>query len=282
MSVIRRHRWLVGLLSGLCGGAVVIAVFVVVLAATGGWPSGKKTVTTVVETTHDRSTPALRSTGLSGQAIYERDADGVVFVNATDAGTTESTEAYLKGEAVQGTSSGSGIEVDGHGTILTNWHVVQNAEKVTVALGEHGKPIAANVIAKDPSHDLAVLRIPTAGRVLHPLVLGNAAKARVGEAVWAIGNPFGYGRTLTGGIVSALDRRIQAPNGATIGDALQTDAPINPGSSGGPLLNGQGEVIGINSQIVTSGHGGNIGIAFAIPIGDAEGDLRTVGRTAAR
>jgi S1-C subfamily serine protease len=115
-----------------------------------------------------------------------------------------------------------------------------------------------------------VLQIPTAGLTLHPLVLGDSGMARVGDSVLAIGNPFGLERTLTTGVISALKRQIQAPNGVTISNVLQTDAPINPGNSGGPLLNEQGQVIGINSQIESGGSGGSVGIAFAIPINVAK------------
>jgi S1-C subfamily serine protease len=157
--------------------------------------------------------------------------------------------------------------------ILTNWHVLEGATKVTVGFA-HGRVVDATVIGKDPSHDIAVLRIPTGGLTLHPLPLGDSASARVGDSVIAIGNPFGLDQTLTTGVVSALERQIQAPNGLTINHALQTDAPINPGNSGGPLLNEQGRVIGITSQIETGGSGGgNVGIAFAIPINTVEREL---------
>jgi S1-C subfamily serine protease len=119
-----------------------------------------------------------------------------------------------------------------------------------------------------------VLRIPTEGITLHPLTLGNSSKAVVGDPVLAIGNPFGLDRTLTTGVVSALQRQITSPNGFQIDNVLQTDAPINPGNSGGPLLNSSGEVIGINSQIETGGSGGgSVGIGFAVPINTAKGEL---------
>jgi S1-C subfamily serine protease len=211
--------------------------------------------------------------------IYERSASGVVFVNATGVIQAQSPSEYLRGESEErGTATGSGFEVDGRGTILTNWHVIEGATTITVGLG-HGRTVAANVVAHDASSDVAALRILTAGLTLHPLALGDSAKAHIGETVLAIGNPFGLERTLTTGIVSALQRRIQAPNGVTISSAIQTDAAINPGNSGGPLLNEQGEVIGINSQIETAGgHAGNVGIAFAIPIDTAKSELATLER----
>jgi S1-C subfamily serine protease len=189
-----------------------------------------------------------------------------------------SAAELVKGEGgEQGTTTGSGFEVGGDGVILTNWHVVENASKVIVSFGESSKTVEAHVVGKDPSDDLAVLRIPTDGLTLHPLALGESNALQVGDPVLAIGNPFGYSRTLTTGVISALQRQIQAPNGVAIDNALQTDTPINPGNSGGPLLNAQGEVIGINSQIVTSGgSGGSVGIAFAIPIDTAKSELASL------
>jgi putative serine protease PepD len=133
------------------------------------------------------------------------------------------------------------------------------------------RPGDAKVQAKYPALDLAALHIPVGGLTLHPLALARSGAVTVGESVLAIGNPFGYTRTLTTGVVSALRRTIQAPSGATISNVVQTDTPLNPGSSGGPLINGMEEVIGINSQIVSlGGNGGDVGISFAIPIRPAE------------
>jgi S1-C subfamily serine protease len=134
--------------------------------------------------------------------------------------------------------------------------------------------VEAKVVGTDPSNDLAVLRISTDGLTLHPLTLGDSSTAQVGDPVYAIGNPFDLERTLTTGVISALQRQITAPNGFTIDNVLQTDAPINPGNSGGPLLNTSGEVIGINSQIETGGSGdGSVGIGFSIPINTAKSEL---------
>lgn len=209
---------------------------------------------------------------LTARQIYERVARGVVFVSAAGVGSpSASSEPFTGGEP--STSTGSGIEIDGNGTILTNWHVVQDASKITVGLGR-GSNVTARLIGKDPSEDLALLRIPIAGLVLHPLTLGDSSTVHVGDRVLAIGNPFGLERTLTTGVISALQRQIQAPDRATISNVLQTDASIDPGSSGGPLLDERGEVIGINSEIETSGSGGGYsGIAFAIPINTAKREL---------
>ena len=250
----------------MLGGTVVAAIALVAVALSGIVGSPAKTVTVIDQA--PIVTAGRQTREPTAREVYEHDALGVVFVNADGVSEAQSAGEYLKGEAGggQGTATGSGFEIDGSGTILTNWHVVEGASKITIGFA-HGKTVVASLIGEDPSHDIAMLRIPTAGLTLHPLVLGDSSKARVGDPVLAIGNPFGLARTLTTGVISALERKIQAPNGLTIDNALQTDAPINPGNSGGPLLDEAGQVIGINSQIETSGeHAGNVGIAFAIPI----------------
>jgi S1-C subfamily serine protease len=205
-----------------------------------------------------------------------RDAPGVAFVTSTVVQQSESPFNLFGGGGEtqrQGQATGSGIVIDANGTILTNWHVVENAVKVTVSF-EKGKTVEAQVVGKDPSNDLAVLRIPTDGLNLHPLTLGDSSTVQVGDPVLAIGNPFDLERTLTTGVISALQRQITAPNGFTINNVLQTDAPINPGNSGGPLLNASGQVIGINSQIETGGSGGgSVGIGFAVPINTAKAEI---------
>ena len=209
---------------------------------------------------------------------YVRDAPGVVFVTSTIVQRNESPFNLFGGgggesQGQQGKATGSGIVIDGNGTILTNYHVVENAVKVQVSL-EKGQNVEAKVVGKDPSNDLAILRIPTDGLTLHPLTLGDSSAVQVGDPVYAIGNPFDLERTLTTGVISALQRQITAPNGFTINNVLQTDAPINPGNSGGPLLNAQGKVIGINSQIETGGSGGgSVGIGFAVPINTAKSEI---------
>jgi S1-C subfamily serine protease len=201
-----------------------------------------------------------------------KDAPGVAHITSTIVRQTESPFGFGGESQQQGTATGSGFVINNDGTILTNYHVVENAVKVTVGF-EHGKTVEAKVIGKDPSNDLAVLRIPTEGLTLHPLTLGDSGKAQVGDPVLAIGNPFNLDRTLTTGVVSALQRHLTSPNGFTIDNVLQTDAPINPGNSGGPLLNIAGEVIGINSQIETGGSSGSVGIGFAVPINTAKTEL---------
>ncbi|HEY7829576.1 MAG TPA: trypsin-like peptidase domain-containing protein [Solirubrobacteraceae bacterium] len=257
--------------AALLGAGVVVAV----LAIAGDLGSNSsRTVTIESSAPLAPSNASSESRGLTPHDIYVRDAPGVVFVTSTIVKQSESPFLFGgESQQQQGTASGSGIVVSASGTILTNWHVVENAVKVTVSL-EHGKTVNAQVVGKDPSNDLAVLHIPTEGLTLHPLTLGDSSKAQVGDPVLAIGNPFGLDRTLTTGVVSALQRQITAPNGFTISNVLQTDAPINPGNSGGPLLDASGRVIGINSQIETGGSGGgSVGIGFAVPINTAKSEL---------
>jgi S1-C subfamily serine protease len=160
---------------------------------------------------------------------------------------------------------GSGFVIDKSGHVVTNYHVVEGASKVEVGFSGNAE-MPATVVGTDPSTDIAVLRIKRAeGRALRPLDLGNSDSVNVGDAVVAIGNPFGLERTVTAGIVSAIQREITAPNGFAIDKVIQTDAAINHGNSGGPLLNADGKVIGVNSQIETES-GGNVGIGFAVPI----------------
>jgi S1-C subfamily serine protease len=171
---------------------------------------------------------------------------------------------------------GSGFVIDKDGHILTNYHVVADARQVEVTLHNH-KRYKATVIGTDPAHDLAVIQIKAPALV--PAVLGDSRSLQVGQKVYAIGNPFGLAGTMTRGIVSSI-RPVREPNGATIDEAIQTDAAINPGNSGGPLMNWHGEVIGINTMIL-SNSGQNAGIGFAIPINTAKAvlnDLVTLGR----
>ncbi|HTU78768.1 MAG TPA: trypsin-like peptidase domain-containing protein [Solirubrobacteraceae bacterium] len=262
------------LLSALLGGGIVVAV----VAAAGDLGKNNDTVVT---TTVEAAAPAApsnasdRTVGLTPHEAYVKDAPGVAFVTSTIVQKSESPfNVFGEEEQRQGTATGSGIVIDGNGTILTNYHVIENAIKVTVSF-EKGKSVEAQVVGKDPSDDLAILHISTDGLILHPLKLGDSSSVQVGDPVYAIGNPFNLERTLTTGVISALQREITAPNGFTINHVLQTDAPINPGNSGGPLLNVEGEVIGINSQIETGGSGddGSVGIGFSIPINTAKAKI---------
>ena len=171
---------------------------------------------------------------------------------------------------------GSGFVIDKEGHILTNYHVIADARQVEVTM-HNRKKYKATVVGTDPPHDLAIIQIKATDLV--PAVLGDSRNLQVGQKVYAIGNPFGLSGTMTRGIVSSI-RPVREPNGATIDEAIQTDAAINPGNSGGPLMNWHGEVIGINTMILSSVNQ-NAGIGFAIPINTAKAvlnDLVTLGR----
>ena len=205
--------------------------------------------------------PASDGAELSAGEIYRRYADGVVFIRASG-GQRAGPRGIPQGG--QGEATGSGFVIDDDGHILTNAHVVEGANEIEIQGEDEGDLRTAEVVGMDPSSDVALLKLDEADG-LTPLELGESSKVQVGDAVVAIGNPFGLDRTVTTGIVSAKQRLIQAPNGFSISDVIQTDAAVNPGNSGGPLLDSAGRVIGINSQIATQG-GGNSGVAFAVPI----------------
>jgi len=265
-------------ISALLGGAVV-AVFAAIAIAAGWIQSDGGTTTTVAA---PLAAPIASKSGGEGDAnvvneIYKRDGDGVAFIES-DIPAQESQSLSPFGEPESeggGTATGSGFVIDSEGHILTNNHVVEGADRVQVKLGESDRTYTAKVVGADPATDIALLDVEAPSDELHPLTLGHSAEMEVGDPVVAIGNPFGLDRTVTSGIVSALQRQIQAPNGFSISNVIQTDAAINPGNSGGPLINGEGEVIGINSQIETGGGGnGNVGIGFAIPIDTVRSEIQ--------
>ncbi|HKX47027.1 MAG TPA: trypsin-like peptidase domain-containing protein [Gaiellaceae bacterium] len=249
------------------GAALVAAAILGGAVAVGGVAllGGLDSTTTVVTETSAAPSPGLAPASgdaMSVNEIYERASSGVVRINASDNSTSSSTPPFGQNAAL-----GSGFVIDKSGHIVTNYHVVRDAGQVTVSFSNRDT-VQAEVVGTDPSTDLAVLRVETAASALTPLSMGNSDAVRVGDPVVAIGNPFGLDRTVTAGIVSALQRLIQAPNRFTIDHVIQTDAPINPGNSGGPLLNARGQVIGVNTQIETgtgSSATGNVGIGFAVP-----------------
>jgi putative serine protease PepD len=253
----------VALASGVIGGGLVVGA-----AAIFDVGARDKTTTVIQQAplaTADASHKA--SSALTAREIYKRDAPGVAFITAQIVQRTAASPFdFGVPQQQQGTATGSGFVLDTSGTIATNAHVVDGATKVTVRFGD-GASHDAQVLGVDKSIDLALLKIDPKGVDLHPLVLGSSKGLQVGDPTVAIGNPFGLDRTLTTGVVSALQREIKAPNGFTIDHVIQTDAAINPGNSGGPLIDASGRVIGINSQIETGdGGNGNVGIGFAIPI----------------
>jgi S1-C subfamily serine protease len=214
---------------------------------------------------------------LSINQIFQRSAPGVVQVTSTSvvqsapaldpSALDPFADPFGTPPTQEQRSLGSGFVVDKAGHIITNYHVVADSTKVDVSFSSN-ESLNAKVVGIDPSTDLAVLKVNARSRALTPLQLGDSDTVSVGDAVVAIGNPFGLDRTVTAGIVSALQRQIEAPNRYSIDHVIQTDAPINQGNSGGPLLNTHGQVIGVNAQISTgeTGTRGNVGIGFAIPI----------------
>jgi S1-C subfamily serine protease len=262
------------LVAALLGGGV--AAGVTTLLDNNGDSDGH--TTTVIRQ------PAMAATGANGNKsnvaegltaadIYKRYAPGVVYIRSEIIQQTNNPFDFGFGGAQKSEATGSGFVIDAGGDILTNNHVIDGATtgSITVQFADK-KTVRATVVGKDPSTDLALLKVDPEGLDLRPLPLGSSKDVQVGDPTIAIGNPFGLDRTLTTGVVSALQRQIQAPNGFAIKDVIQTDAAINPGNSGGPLIDSAGRVIGINSQIETGGSGseGNVGIGFAVPIDTAK------------
>ncbi len=230
-------------------------------AATGAFDSSTSTTIVRPSTSGSTTIPTAVGTALSVNDIYKQSGPGVVQVTSTVGGSTSE-----RGQAQpSGTSLGSGFVIDTEGHIVTNYHVIEGATSIKVRFS-NDDTLTATLVGSDPSTDLAVLDVDTDPNALTPLALADSKRVEVGDPVVAIGNPFGLERTVTSGIVSALQRNVQAPNGYSIDHVIQTDAAINHGNSGGPLLNSRGAVIGVNSQIETGGSGdGNVGIGFAVP-----------------
>jgi S1-C subfamily serine protease len=267
--------------SALLGGAVVAVVGLIAIATGLVKADSDSTTTAAAPLTapvvSKSSDGGDESTNTVNQ-IYRADGDGVAFIESQIPATESQTFSPF-GEPESeggGVATGSGFVIDGEGHILTNNHVVEGADKIEVKLGASDTEYTAEVVGADPASDLALLKVEAPAKELHPLTLGDSSAVEVGDPVVAIGNPFGLDRTVTSGIVSALQRQIQAPNGFSIDNVIQTDAAINPGNSGGPLINAEGEVIGINSQIETGGSGseGNVGIGFSIPINTAKAEIQ--------
>jgi S1-C subfamily serine protease len=255
MRKLKPETLLVGALGGLLAAGALLAL---------GFRRDVAPESTLI----DELPASAAVSGFSPRAIYARDAAGVVYVVAK---VVERSSSPFDPRPVtrSGAQTGSGFFISADGTILTNAHVIDGAVRITVELA-NGTVLPARVIGKDPDDDLALLRIDPAGQRIDVLPLGDSSRIAVGDPTVAIGNPFGFQRTLTTGVVSALDRQIAAPNGFAVAGAIQTDAPLNPGNSGGPLIDAAGQVIGINSQIETGAGNGNVGIGFAIPINVAK------------
>jgi len=250
--------------TALLGGGATAGI----LAATGNL-GGDATTTTVIQ--RSATVPASTATAASSAAqdtdwtaLYAAASPGVV--NITSEGISSSTpDPFGQGEPSQGTATGSGFVVDAEGHIVTAAHVVDGASKITIRFSD-GTSAVATLQGTDDATDIAVLKVDPSGLDLHPLELGSSAALKVGDELAAIGSPFGYASSLSTGIVSGLDRTIEAPNGFTVAHAIQTDAALNPGNSGGPILDAEGRVVGVADQIATGGTEQSAGVGFAVPI----------------
>ena len=240
---------------------IVLATAIVggLAGASIGLALNKGDSTTTAQPTTPAATPVRR---LDAEQIYRSDSPGVVVI--TDNQTQIVPASFFNpAQKQQVTALGSGFAIDKRGDIVTNDHVVQGAKDVRIGFSG-GASYPAKIVGTDPSTDIAVVRVKAPTSVLRPLRFADSS-VEVGDPAYAIGNPFGLERTMTAGIVSATGRDIQAPNGLVIANAIQTDAPINHGNSGGPLLDRVGQVIGINSQIQGGTVDANVGVGFAIP-----------------
>jgi S1-C subfamily serine protease len=259
-------------LGSRAAGLLAIALLGGVLALGGAAALGKLgDHTTIIREEVALSSPApaafQQDKRMSINEIYRASAPGVVHIETTSR-VQQSTDFF--GNSFGGSQTqralGSGFVIDKAGHVVTNYHVVRGASTIQVSFSNNER-FKAKVVGVDPSTDIAVLEVKVKSRALKALPLGNSDFVRVGDQVIAIGNPFGLDRSVTSGIVSAVQRRIEAPNQLSISHVIQTDAALNHGNSGGPLLNAQGQVIGVNAQIETGGQSqGNVGIGFAIPV----------------
>jgi len=252
----------------IIGGAV--AGGAIALAVASGSTTTHSITTTVLQPSASSTLPTSFSNGKPQtiNQLYKQVGPGVVDI--TTSSTQNANGVFGFGQQQQTAGEGAGVVFDKKGDILTDEHVVSGASKITVNFPD-GTKAPATLVGSDTGADLAVIRVQGVdASKLHPLPFGDSSAVQVGDSVIAIGSPFGLPNTVTAGIVSALQRTIQAPNQFTIPNAIQTDAPINPGNSGGPLINAAGQVIGLNDQIETNntngqGEGSSSGVGFATP-----------------
>jgi putative serine protease PepD len=268
----RRGLALMLALTAVVGGSAGAGIVLLTGAGDGS------TTTTITQSPTTAAASDGSSSGLDASALYSSTAAGVVDI--TSRGVTDTSQGgnspFGAPQQQATTATGTGFVADGSGHIVTAAHVVDGASSITVTF-QDGTTRKATLLGKDNATDVAVLSVDASGLTLHPLTLGSSASLQVGDSVAAIGDPFTYQRSMSTGIVSGLDRTISAPNGFTVAHAIQTDAALNPGNSGGPVLDGSGKVIGIVDQIATNGSSDtSSGVGFAVPIDLVKSELSSL------
>ena len=257
----RRAIALLVVLTAILGGGAGAGL--VLLTGAG---DNTTTTTTVTQATSAASERTSTTGALNARTLYASTAAGVVDITSRGITSSSAGGSPFGGPSQSATATGTGFVVDGQGHIVTAAHVVEGASSITVKF-QDGTTRTAKVLGTDEATDVAVLSVDASGLTLHPLALGSSASLAIGDQVAAIGDPFTYQRSLSTGVVSGLDRTISAPNGFTVAHAIQTDAALNPGNSGGPVLDASGQVIGIVDQIATNGSSQtSSGVGFAVPI----------------
>jgi putative serine protease PepD len=259
----RRGLALLLIVTALGGGVAGAGL----LLLTGAGDSTTTTTTVTAPTTAAAAQRSDASGGLDARTLYANANPGVVDITSRGISSSGDGASPFGGPSQSGsTATGTGFVVDGKGHIVTAAHVVDGAASISVKF-QDGTTRTAKVLGTDNATDVAVLSVDPSGLTLHPLTLGSSASLSIGDEVAAIGDPFTYDRSLSTGVVSGLDRTISAPNGFTVAHAIQTDAALNPGNSGGPVLDASGRVIGIVDQIATNGSSQtSSGVGFAVPI----------------
>jgi putative serine protease PepD len=251
-------------------GALLGAAALAGVEATGPPGANSASAGTAVRPSTATRSVASSSPSYDAAAIYAKASPGVVDIRVTEGASSQSQgglSPFVPGGSQQAQAEGTGFVYDRQGDIVTASHVVSGATKIAVRFGD-GTIAKATLVGSDPSSDTAVIRVSVPDATLTPLTLGDSSTVAPGEGVLAIGSPFGYTESITAGIVSAVDRDIQAPNNFAIPNTIQTDAAINHGNSGGPLIDSSGKVVGVNVQIATddqSGASNNAGVGFAVP-----------------
>jgi len=250
----------------VAGAAVGAAVFAGVHG--GSSPGPDANASAAQSTATAPGNVANTTPQFDAQTIYDQDSPGVVDITVTESSSSGNLAPFGPGNgSQQAQAEGTGFVYDKQGDIVTAAHVVSGASKISVRFKD-GTTASATLVGSDPSTDSAVIRVSVPSSKLTPLAFGDSSKVEPGEGVVAIGSPFGYEESITAGIVSAIDRDITAPNGFAIPNTIQTDAAINHGNSGGPLIDSSGKVIGVNVQIATDDQNGgstNAGVGFAVP-----------------